>query len=111
MPGGRLSKVLAEIKWLKWLSRLRAAKAGAGSSWKLGGFKSAEKWASQMAKRGWTPEQITQAVQKGERFAAENLVNKANTATRFVHPQTGRSVVIDDVTKEVIHVGGNGFKY
>jgi len=64
-----------------------------------------------MAQRGWTPEQITQAMRKGREFAAENLVNKGNAATRYLHPETGRSVVIDDVTKEVLHVGGEGFKY
>jgi hypothetical protein len=58
-----------------------------------------------------TPEPHTEAMQKGKTFSAENLVNKGNTATRYVHPETGRSVVIDDVTKEVIHVGGDGFKY
>jgi hypothetical protein len=40
-------------------------------------------------------------------------VNKAtgNPATRYVHPNTGQSVVIDDVTGQVIHVGGPRFKY
>jgi len=38
-------------------------------------------------------------------------VNKANSATRFVHPKTGQSVVIDDVSNEFAHVGGKGFKY
>lgn len=40
-------------------------------------------------------------------------MNKAtgNPATRFIHPKTGQSVVIDDVTGQVIHVGGPGFKY
>ncbi len=64
-----------------------------------------------MKQRGWTPEQITEAVKNGEQFPAENLVNKGNSATRYVHPTTGRSVVIDNVTKEVIHIGGDGFKY
>jgi hypothetical protein len=50
-------------------------------------------------------------MRNGERFGAKNLVNKGNAATRFVHPETGRSVVIDDVTTEVLHVGGDGFKY
>lgn len=54
---------------------------------------------------------MPEAMQKNERFATENLVNKGNGATRYVHPTTGRSVVIDDVTEEVIHVGGDGFKY
>jgi len=30
---------------------------------------------------------------------------------RYVHPVTGRSVVIDAGTGEVIHIGGNGFRY
>jgi hypothetical protein len=85
--------------------------ASKGGGWTLGTGKSAAKWEGQMAKRGWTPDQITEAMQKGKMFSAENLVNKGNTATRYVHPETGRSVVIDDVTKEVIHVGGDGFKY
>jgi hypothetical protein len=32
-------------------------------------------------------------------------------ATRYVHPETGRSVIIDDLTGDVIHVGGDGFIY
>jgi hypothetical protein len=34
-----------------------------------------------------------------------------NPATPYVHPKTGQSVVLDDVTGEVIHVGGPGFTY
>ncbi len=64
-----------------------------------------------MARRGWTEAQITEAITKGRAFDAVNLVNKANGATRFVHPTTGQSVVIDNVTKELLHVGGNGFVY
>ena len=42
-----------------------------------------------------------------------DAVNKANgnPATRYVNPDTGQSVVIDDVTGQLIHVGGPGFKY
>jgi hypothetical protein len=64
-----------------------------------------------MAARGWTPEQITEALANGQRFPAVNKVNQRNSATRYVHPATGRSVVVDDVTNEVIHVGGDGFLY
>lgn len=39
------------------------------------------------------------------------MINPANNATRYVHPITGQSVVIDEVTREIIHVGGPGFKY
>jgi hypothetical protein len=38
-----------------------------------------------------------------------NRAKALNLATRCVHPVTGRSVVVDDVTNEVIHVGGDGF--
>lgn len=91
-------------------SLLKSLKA-ARTEWKLGGFKTAQKWANQMLKRGWTPEQITEAIEGGQQFPAPNNVNPANTATRYVHPTTGRSVVVDDVTKEVLHVGGDGFDY
>lgn len=30
---------------------------------------------------------------------------------RYVHPDTGKSVVKDDVTGQPIHFGGKGFKY
>lgn len=79
--------------------------------WNLGGKKSPTKWANQMNKRGWTSQQIDEAVGRGRTFPADNNVNPSNPATRYVHPDTGRSVVIDDVTKEVLHVGGDGFKY
>ncbi len=79
--------------------------------WKLGEFKPLEKWRSQMVKRGWTEQQINEAIEAGAKNPAQNLVNKGNPVTRYVHPRTGRSVVIDNVTGEVIHVGGDGFKY
>jgi hypothetical protein len=99
----------AQQQILKLLS-LNSAVRG-GSSWVYGAFKSEAKWAGQLSKRGWTAEQITEAVTKGKSFDAVNMVNKANSATRYVHPTTGQSVVIDNVTKELLHVGGPGFKY
>lgn len=77
----------------------------------LGGRKSAQKLQNQMQKRGWTVEQIDEAISGGQQFPVPNKTNPNHTATRHVHPETGRSVVVDDVTKEVLHVGGNGFKY
>jgi RHS repeat-associated protein len=93
------------------MSSAGRAAGQAASGWNLGSGKTAAKWSGQMAKRGWTGEAITEALQKGERFDAENLVNKGNPAGRYVHPTTGRSVVIDEKTREVIHIGGDGFKY
>jgi RHS repeat-associated protein len=88
------------------------ANAGATEAkWVYGAFKSEAKWAGQLSKRGWTPEQITEAITKGKSFDAVNMVNKANPAIRYVHPTTGQSVVIDKITNELLHVGGPGFKY
>lgn len=80
-------------------------------AWNLGAHKSKLKFQKQMETRGWKEKQVDEAISKGKIFPAQNKVNPGNTATRYVHPDTGRSVVVDDVTNEVLHVGGNGFKY
>ena len=69
-----------------------------------------EKLLRQMAKRGWTAVQIDEARRSGRSFPAANR-ETGGSATRYVHPVTGRSVVIDDTSGEVIHVGGDGFIY
>ena len=80
------------------------------AKWTLGSGKSATKWANQMAKRGWSEKQIGEALStKG--IPARNAVNPGNQATRHVHPETGQSVVIDNKTNEIIHVGGKNFDY
>ncbi len=63
-----------------------------------------------MGPRGWTEDAIQEAMSSGKQV---NALNKAdgNPATQYIHPKTGQSVVVDDVTGEVIHVGGPGFKY
>lgn len=43
--------------------------------------------------------QITEAITRGRTFKAINNDNKTNSATRYVHPTAGKSVVIDDVIK------------
>lgn len=79
--------------------------------WTFGQYKDLDKWFRQMQQRGWTPNQITEAIKSGEQFPAQNLINPLNSATRYIHPETGRSVVVDDVTKEIIHIGGDKFLY
>ena len=80
-------------------------------SWRLGSNHTARQWQNKFSRRGWTDKQVTEAILSGQSFPAVNNVNPGNTATRFVHPETGRSLVMDDVTQEVIHVGGDGFVY
>jgi hypothetical protein len=62
---------------------------------------------AQMAKRGWTEAQIEEAL----RTPGIPTRGKRGPATRYVHPRTRRSVVVDDLTREVFHVGGDGFEY
>lgn len=99
------------VNYRNWATNVRAVAVKTGGNWVYGAFKTEAKWAGQMSKRGWTAEQITEAVAKGKSYSVVNMVNKANSATRYVHPTTGKSVVIDDVTKELLHIGGTGFKY
>ncbi len=102
----------------KWLRPLKGALDWAKGSWRAwrGAKVTAQaarigpKIAKQMGSRGWTREAVEEAMKSGKKLRA---VNKAtgNAATRYVHPTTGQSVVVDDVTGEVIHVGGPGFRY
>jgi hypothetical protein len=83
----------------------------AAGGWRLGEFKSATKWANQMATREWTPEQITEAIKHGARSPAPNRVHPGNSASAYTHPTTGRRLVIDDETGEILQLGGDGFRY
>jgi hypothetical protein len=42
---------------------------------------------------------------------ADHATGKAGPALRYVHPVTGKSVVVDAATGEIFHVGGEGFRY
>jgi len=63
-----------------------------------------------MRARGWTDAQIREAREHGGRQPSVNR-ETGQAATRYIHPGTGRSVVIEDVSGDVIHVGGDGFIY
>ncbi len=67
-------------------------------SWIWSQSKGAAKSIRQMNQRGWTPQQVTEAIKGGQQFPARNLVNPSNPAIRYVHPITGQSVVQDTVT-------------
>jgi hypothetical protein len=83
--------------------------AAADAEWTLGNFKSPERWATQIAKRDWTPEDITNTIANGEQYPAPNRVNPRNTATRYQDPSSGRFVVKDDVTNEILQISGPRF--
>jgi hypothetical protein len=60
--------------------------------------------------RGWTAEQIDEAVKARNRIDAINK-KTGGPATRYVNPSTGQSVVIDNTTNEVIQVDRVDFEH
>jgi len=116
-----LAGVGAAYKGAKGIAQLGQGMAKYGSSphgiatrapsWRFGGHKSAQRWNSQMGQRGWAEYQISDAIQYGKMFNAPNRVNPRNSAIRFVHPETGKSIVLDTRTKELLQLGGHGFRF
>jgi RHS repeat-associated protein len=70
-------------------------------------------WGQYMAKRGWTVEEINQTISTGVRATHTdvNYLNAGNPMSIITNPQTGKSLIIDNVTKEIIMLGQKGFKY
>ncbi len=56
-------------------------------------------------------EDINDAIENGEQFPAPNNIHPGNPAIRYVNPSTGKSVVRDEITKEILHVGDDTFGY
>jgi hypothetical protein len=94
----------------RFLSPISSANAAEPSVSTPGGFSYDEKIERQMSARGWTAGQIDEAIRFGQRIDA---IAKAtgNPATRYINPTTGQSVVIDNVTKRIVQVGGSGFRF
>lgn len=59
--------------------------------------------------RMWTKEQILEAYEHGDAFPAIDMTAGGAPATRFVHPTTGKFVVINNETGNIVQVGGEGF--
>jgi hypothetical protein len=70
-------------------------------------FSNESKIRKQMKARGWTDAMLIEALQNQAIPAA----GKRGPATRHIHPATGKSVVVDNATGEIFHVGGEGFLY
>jgi YD repeat-containing protein len=101
----------ARRHWLGPWPPGRRKRRPAAADWILGSHKNADTWLRQMEQRGWTTQQIADAIRRGAQFEARNFVNPGNPAIRYVNPATGRSVVVDAVTRQIIHVSGDGFRY
>src|SRR5207237_10768764 len=46
--------------------------AGGNGKWTYGSNKSAQKWQNQMSQRGWTEQQVNEAIDHGQQFPAQN---------------------------------------
>lgn len=70
-------------------------------------FNNERKIRKQMRKRGWTEEQVREAL------GTEPIPShgKLGPALRYTHPITRKTVVVDATTGEIFHVGGEGFRY
>ena len=78
-------------------------------NWTFGAHKSMQKWENRMRTRGWTKEQITRTIAEGQEFPAINKVHPENPAVRY--ELDGKSVVRDEVTKEILAIGDKGFEW
>jgi hypothetical protein len=72
-------------------------------------------WPSYMLKRGWSSADIERAVAviHGERSVYEgtNYLNLGNPMEIIKDIATGKSLIIDKITGEIIQLGGVGFKF
>ncbi|PHS69204.1 MAG: hypothetical protein COB23_07605 [Methylophaga sp.] len=78
---------------------------------KLGKHKSLTKWKNRFKRGEWTAKDVRETFKTGKQFKADNLVNKSNSATRYYNQKLDKSIVVDDVTGEIIQLGRKGFKY
>jgi hypothetical protein len=101
---------LSKLKWAKWLFRggkfMKYQKNFIlNSAWKI--------WGKYMAKRGWTYTEIEKTLLHGKwsPISGNNYLNPGNSMSIVTSPSTGKSLIIDNVTKEVIHLGEKGYVY
>ncbi|MFA6280387.1 MAG: colicin E5-related ribonuclease [Bdellovibrionales bacterium] len=80
-----------------------------GADWTLGQFKTPKRWANQMEKRNWTPDEITQTIKLGKKYPSPNKVHPENLAIRYQNHRTGKFVVRDEVTREILQISGDDF--
>ena len=71
-------------------------------------------WGKYVSQRGWKFDDIQQTLLKGKWqpwTKNKNWMNPGNSMSIITNPQTGKSLIIDNVTKEVIQLGKSGHKF
>jgi hypothetical protein len=61
-----------------------------------------------MTSRGWTKQEILDTVREGDAYAVTNKAT-GGPATEYVSRSTGKFVVIDNKSGQVLQVSGQGF--
>lgn len=89
----------------------RGAMLARRTQWVLGKHKSALKWKNRVEAGKWTAKEITDTIRYGERSKAVNKVNKGNRAVQYTDRETGKYVVRDEVTKEILQVSRPGYLF
>jgi RHS repeat-associated protein len=84
------------------------AGAGAGRAASVDVTNLSAKIVKDMARRGWTADEITQTVENGTAYAVKNKATGGG-ATEFINPANGKFVVVDNATRQVLQVSGPGF--
>lgn len=99
--GDRISNTQATIKLATVLPIFKVGKVVI----KFGAYKGTTKWLNQMNNRGWNGKLVQEALEtEGKVINSINNINPGNPLRMFVHPSTNRGVIVDDVTKEIIHL-------
>lgn len=71
-------------------------------------------WGQYMIKRGWTYDEIQQTLTLGKwqnYTEGYNWLNLTNPRSLVINPITSKWLIIDNYTKEIIQLGGKGFKF
>ncbi len=100
-----------KLAYLKYLSKLKLVKNTAKYQKYFQLNKKWKNWGDYMMKRGWKFDDIQKTLAKGkwEPHAGQNYLNPGNSMSIVTNQSTGKSLIIDNVTKEVIQLGDKGF--
>ncbi|MCP3659254.1 MAG: hypothetical protein GY830_02630 [Bacteroidetes bacterium] len=70
-------------------------------------------WKNYLKKRNWNFDDIQKTLLEGEwqSHHGTNWLNKGNSMSLITNPTSGKSIIIDNITKEIIYLGNAGHKF
>lgn len=70
-------------------------------------------WGKYMAKRGWTFDEIQKTLLHGKwtPIGGNNYLNPGNSMSMVTNLKSNKSLIIDNVTKEILHLGKSTYVY